>query len=73
MFDVYFQYFGGEECLCENVNKIIIPESHGMVEIPENEILNHRFRLKNELHLCSETSAYTVSCNNLKCIKIVKK
>lgn len=73
MYDVYFQYFDGNEYLCQNVEKISVPSPNGLQDISGDAIMNHRYNINKDLHLYSDTRTYAISCKNLKSIEIRKK
>ncbi len=73
MFDVYFEYFDGNSYFCNNISRISVSTSGGLKDISGDDIMNYHYRLYSEMYLYSSDSCYTVSCNNLKSIRVVKK
>lgn len=73
MYDFYFQYFDQSDYFCKDIDKVVILTTSGFKEFSGDEILKHPFKIHDELYLFSNSSSYTVSCKNLKTIRISKK
>ena len=73
MFDILFEYFDGNDYICKDIKKIVIPTQSGNVIIQGDEILQHQFRIHSEIYLYSDSRCYTVSCSNLKALEVLKK
>lgn len=72
MFDVCFEYFDKNDCLCKGIEKIVYLSSNGYETVSGDDILNHYYPLNKPIYLYGKTSSYVVSPNNLKSITITK-
>lgn len=73
MYDVYFSYFDGNDCLCKDIVKIETPTSSGVKAYSGDEIASQNFRIRSDFYLYSSNASYTVSATGLKSIEIRKK
>ena len=73
MYDMYFQYFDGTECLCEHIVKVSLATPEGLLDFSGDDISKcEYFRPKIFLYLYSDRKSYVVSCNNLKLLEVSK-
>lgn len=73
MFDVYFDYFDKNDCLCKGIDKIVYQSTDNKYEtVSGDDILTHFYPMDKPIYLYGKSSSYVVSPNNLKSIIITK-
>ncbi|MBA1335905.1 MAG: hypothetical protein HPY66_1723 [Firmicutes bacterium] len=73
MYTFKFYYADNTFLTFEHIIKVKYGSASTAVEVPENEILSHKFPISYDLHLFSEKASHAVSSKNLKTISITKE
>jgi hypothetical protein len=73
MFDVYFKYVDGNEILCKDITKIELLGTSGYTPISGDQLLTYQFRIHDAMHLYSDSSNFSVTCNGLLYLEVRKR
>lgn len=73
MYTFIFIYENGQKFSFDSIERVSFHQAHGCVEIDGQQILSHNFRTNVDYYLHSENFTISVSCKDLRFIKVVKE